>query len=491
MTKPTDEDRGSREGEGLHGWLPQGHPGSPEGGGPGVGEVRRDLNSEMRDLVKEKRNPDGSTVGPFTARDQALKETQLCITSAMGPLVSLLEVCLEGETLRREAVAERLGATFSQIVRLFAMVTRERRECAIARVAPELRHMVAEDSGDEGSPKLFGESFLVKLKTRNETLKALREAGHPSPKGPKLRHGAHLPGEPSTAFLRRGPFSYRGHRDDQAHGRGPGFAGRGGTARVAAQGHPGSPDREVDPGLAKFVGDHWGSEGRSERCKAATVDYPRPRFSFATVRDLNSEMRDLVKGKRNPDGSQVGPFTARDQALKETQLCITSAMGPLVSLLEVCLEGETLRREAVAERLGATFSQMVRLFAMVIRGRRECAIARVAPELRHMVAEDPGDEGSPKLFGESFLVKLKTRNETLKALREAEQPPPKGPKLRHGAHVPGEPSTAFLRQGDLLVQRTPTVAEHASSAAVQCEECGITVVGAASIAVPIRQERVM
>uniref|UniRef100_A0A147BF40 Uncharacterized protein n=1 Tax=Ixodes ricinus TaxID=34613 RepID=A0A147BF40_IXORI len=174
----------------------------------------------MRDLVKEKRNPDGSQVGPFTARDQALKETQLCLTSAMGPLVSLLEVCLEGEALRREAVAGHLGATFSQMGRLFAMVTRERRECVIARVAPELRHMVAEDSGDEGSPRLFGESFLVKLKTRNDTLKALREAGQPSPPtgepvAPRARGFATgLTSREShrQPFYARGPFSYRGHR---------------------------------------------------------------------------------------------------------------------------------------------------------------------------------------------------------------------------------------------------------------------------------------
>ncbi|KAG0424458.1 hypothetical protein HPB47_028322 [Ixodes persulcatus] len=41
-----------------------------------------------------------------------------------------------------------------------------------------------------------------------------------------------------------------------------------------------------------------------------------------------------------------------------------------------------------------------------------------------MVAHDGGDEDSPLLFGEGFLGQLRTRNETIKVLREARQPPP-------------------------------------------------------------------
>ncbi|KAG0438854.1 hypothetical protein HPB47_016838 [Ixodes persulcatus] len=186
MTKPTDEDRGSREGEVLHGWLPKATQDLPRKVDPGLAKFVGDhWGSEGR--------------------------PERCKAAT---------VCLEGETLRREAVAERLGATFSQMGRLFAMVTRERRECAIARVAPELRHMVAEDSGDEGSPKLFGESFLVKLKTCNDTLKALREAGQPSPPAeepvaPRARNFATgLTSRKShrQPFYTRGPSSYRGHR---------------------------------------------------------------------------------------------------------------------------------------------------------------------------------------------------------------------------------------------------------------------------------------
>ncbi|KAG0414180.1 hypothetical protein HPB47_008680 [Ixodes persulcatus] len=41
-----------------------------------------------------------------------------------------------------------------------------------------------------------------------------------------------------------------------------------------------------------------------------------------------------------------------------------------------------------------------------------------------MVAHDGRDEGSPLLFGGGFLGQLRTRNDTIKVLREARQPPP-------------------------------------------------------------------
>ncbi|XP_042149887.1 uncharacterized protein LOC115316485 [Ixodes scapularis] len=178
----------------------------------------------MRYLAKEKRSPDSSQVGSITARDQALKETQLSITSAIGPLVSLLEVSLQEKTIRREVVAERLGATFSQMGRLSVMATRKRRECAITRVTPELRHIVAEDSGDEGSSEALSGIVPRELGTRNQTLKALREAGQPSPpaEGPaylRARNFATRSTSQSTSgeshqhpFYATGPFAYRGYR---------------------------------------------------------------------------------------------------------------------------------------------------------------------------------------------------------------------------------------------------------------------------------------
>ncbi|KAG0427365.1 hypothetical protein HPB47_025585 [Ixodes persulcatus] len=101
--------------------------------------------------------------------------------SAMGPFVSLLEECLEKETIRRDVVAERLVAALSHIGRLFAMLTPKCQDCVIARVSPDLHHIVAHDCGYEGSTKLFGGSFLEKLKTRNETLKVLGKPGNPLP----------------------------------------------------------------------------------------------------------------------------------------------------------------------------------------------------------------------------------------------------------------------------------------------------------------------
>ncbi|CAN7984046.1 unnamed protein product, partial [Ixodes hexagonus] len=133
----------------------------------------------MKALAKEKRSsPEG---GPITARDQALREGQDALSAAMGPLVALLESGLTEEAIERGKVAAHLGAAFSHLGRLFTALTRERRECVIGRVAPDLRQMVAEDCGDEGSPMLFGGGFLEQLRTRNETLKVLREARQPPP----------------------------------------------------------------------------------------------------------------------------------------------------------------------------------------------------------------------------------------------------------------------------------------------------------------------
>ncbi|CAN7943830.1 unnamed protein product, partial [Ixodes hexagonus] len=134
----------------------------------------------MRDLAREKSGTRRSSEGgPITARDRDLREAQVSLVAALGPLVALLEVGLSTKAIERRSVAEHLGAAFAHLGRLFSMLTRERREAVIARVAPDLRHMVAHDCGDEGSPRLFGGSFLDQLKTRNETLKALREARQP------------------------------------------------------------------------------------------------------------------------------------------------------------------------------------------------------------------------------------------------------------------------------------------------------------------------
>ncbi|XP_042143213.1 uncharacterized protein LOC121833742 isoform X1 [Ixodes scapularis] len=185
--------------------------------------------------------------------------------------------------------------------------------------------------------------------------------------------------------------------------------------------------REVDPALLDFLKEHWGPEGRAERCRAALTSFPRPRLPFATVPELNPEMKALAKERsRRPEGGSEGPanVAARDQALRESQDGVAAAMGPLVGLLEIGLTEEAIDRKTVADHVGAATAHLGRLFASLSRERREGVIARVAPDLRQMVAHDGGDEGSPLLFGEGFLGQLRTRNETIKVLREARQPPP-------------------------------------------------------------------
>ncbi|KAG0413105.1 hypothetical protein HPB47_009758 [Ixodes persulcatus] len=179
--------------------------------------------------------------------------------------------------------------------------------------------------------------------------------------------------------------------------------------------------------------EHWGAEGRAERCRAALTSFPRPRLSFATVPELNPEMKALAKERsRRPEGGSEVPanITVRDQALKEGQDAVAAAMGPLVGLLEIGLSEEAIDRRTVADHLGAATAHLGRLFASLSRERREGVIARVAPDLRQMVAHDGGDEESPLLFGEGFLGQLRTRNETIKVLREARQPPPPPPPRR-------------------------------------------------------------
>ncbi|KAG0422383.1 hypothetical protein HPB47_001784 [Ixodes persulcatus] len=167
--------------------------------------------------------------------------------------------------------------------------------------------------------------------------------------------------------------------------------------------------REVDPAVLDFLQEHWGAEGRAERCRATLT---RPRLPFAMVPELNPEMKALAKERsRRPEGGSEVPanITARDQALKGGQDAVAAAMGPLVGLLEISLSEEAIDR-TVADHLGAATTHLGRLFASLSRERREGVIARVAPDLRQMVAHDGGDEKSPLLLGEGFLGQLRTRN---------------------------------------------------------------------------------
>ncbi|EEC01214.1 hypothetical protein IscW_ISCW000383 [Ixodes scapularis] len=150
----------------------------------------------------------------------------------MGPLVGLLEIGLSEEAIDRRTVADHLGAATAHLRQLFTLLSRERREGVIARVAPDLRQMVAHDGGDEGSPLLFREGFLGQLRTRNETIKVLREARQPPPpaaepaaKRPRSsaaprtsaqsRSGGQQPFHRGPPFLRlhEGAYLHQGHRD--------------------------------------------------------------------------------------------------------------------------------------------------------------------------------------------------------------------------------------------------------------------------------------
>ncbi|KAG0428780.1 hypothetical protein HPB47_024250 [Ixodes persulcatus] len=218
--------------------------------------------------------------------------------------------------------------------------------------------------------------------------------------------------------------------------------------------------REVDPALLDFLKEHWGSEGRTERCRAALTSFPRPRLPFATVPELNPEMKALAKERsRRPEGGSEGPANvlARDQALREGQESVAAAMEPLVGLLEIGLSEEAIDRKTVADHMGAATAHLGRLFASLSRERREGVIARVAPDLRQMVAHDGGDEGSPLLFGGGFLGQLRTRNETIKVLREARQPPPPtaepAAKRPLSSAVPGTSAQSRSRGGSTWHQR--------------------------------------
>ncbi|KAG0428095.1 hypothetical protein HPB47_024894 [Ixodes persulcatus] len=90
--------------------------------------------------------------------------------------------------------------------------------------------------------------------------------------------------------------------------------------------------REVDPAVLDFLQEHWGAEGRAERCRAALTSFPRPRLPFATMPELNPKMKALAKERsRRPEGGSEVPanITARDQALKEGQDAVAVVMGPL------------------------------------------------------------------------------------------------------------------------------------------------------------------
>ncbi|KAG0443297.1 hypothetical protein HPB47_015075, partial [Ixodes persulcatus] len=139
--------------------------------------------------------------------------------------------------------------------------------------------------------------------------------------------------------------------------------------------------------------------------------------SLATVPELNLEMKALAKERsRRPQGGSEWPanVTARDQALREGQDAVATAVGPLVGLLEIDLLEKVLDRRTVADHLGAATAHLGRLFASLSQERRERVIARVTPDLHQMVAHDGGDEGSPLLFREGFLRQLRTRNEAIK-----------------------------------------------------------------------------
>ncbi|KAM7284237.1 hypothetical protein ISCGN_001334 [Ixodes scapularis] len=114
--------------------------------------------------------------------------------------------------------------------------------------------------------------------------------------------------------------------------------------------------REGDPAVLDFLQEHWGAEKRTERCRAALTSFPRPRLPFATVPELNPEMKALAKERsRRPEGGSEVPanITARDQALKEGQDAVAAAMGPLVGLLKIGLSEEAIERRTVADHLGA------------------------------------------------------------------------------------------------------------------------------------------
>ncbi|EEC08067.1 hypothetical protein IscW_ISCW005832 [Ixodes scapularis] len=87
--------------------------------------------------------------------NEAHEKDQDSLTAALRPLVSLLEGGLEQDAIGRATVAAYVGPTIAHLGHQLATLTREHRECAITRIAPELRQMVAKDWKDEGSSMLF------------------------------------------------------------------------------------------------------------------------------------------------------------------------------------------------------------------------------------------------------------------------------------------------------------------------------------------------
>ncbi|CAN8011793.1 unnamed protein product, partial [Ixodes pacificus] len=88
--------------------------------------------------------------------NEALEKGLDSLTAALGPLVSSLEKGLEQDAIGRAAVVAHVRPIIAHLGRQLATLTRERRECTITRIAPDLRQMVAKDWKDEG-PSMLGE----------------------------------------------------------------------------------------------------------------------------------------------------------------------------------------------------------------------------------------------------------------------------------------------------------------------------------------------
>ncbi|XP_064479716.1 uncharacterized protein LOC135393087 [Ornithodoros turicata] len=226
----------------------------------------------------------------------------------------------------------------------------------------------------------------------------------------------------------------------------PDVAGEGSMPAVDdwLTGFAGVGHREVSPAIIGFVRGHWGPDGRSERCRKALADFPRLKLPFLVVPDLNPEVKVLAleaaRQRRRPGDSEpdCGSVRQRDQALRDGQAAIVSAVSPLVALLEHCSEESStapgdppsgmphgqgrVDRRVVADHLAAALSHLGRLFTSLGNERRESVLNRVAPDLRSLVTRDHLDEeGAAQLFGQQFLDQIRMRNETYKVLREARQ----------------------------------------------------------------------
>ncbi|XP_064479614.1 uncharacterized protein LOC135392869 [Ornithodoros turicata] len=79
--------------------------------------------------------------------------------------------------------------------------------------------------------------------------------------------------------------------------------------------------RETPPVLMEFIRNHWGPEGRQERCRKALADFPRRKLAMFAVPELNPEMRALAREAARRRGSTEGDLETggvhhRDQALR-------------------------------------------------------------------------------------------------------------------------------------------------------------------------------